>query len=39
MAASKGLGKGLGALLGDVVDVPVEKTPYQILPIHKVIIQ
>ena len=36
MAASKGLGKGLGALLGDVVDVPVEKTPYQILPIHKV---
>ena len=36
MAASKGLGKGLGALLGDVADVPAEKTPYQILPIHKV---
>lgn len=36
MAASKGLGKGLGALLGDISDVPAEKTPYQILPIHKV---
>ena len=36
MAASKGLGKGLGALLGDISDVPAEKTPYQILPIQKV---
>ena len=36
MAASKGLGKGLGALLGDISDVPAEKTPYQLLPIHKV---
>ena len=36
MAVSKGLGKGLGALLGDISDVPAEKTPYQILPIHKV---
>jgi len=36
MAASKGLGKGLGALLGDISDVPAEKTPYQILPVQKV---
>ena len=36
MAVSKGLGKGLGALLGDISDIPAEKTPYQILPIHKV---
>ena len=36
MASSKGLGKGLGALLGDFDDTPVEKSPYQLLPIHKV---
>ena len=36
MAAQKGLGKGLGALLGDFNDVPVEKSPYQLLPIYKV---
>ena len=36
MAAQKGLGKGLGALLGDFSDVPVEKSPYQLLPIYKV---
>lgn len=36
MAAQKGLGKGLGALLGDFNDVPVEKSPYQLIPIYKV---
>ena len=36
MASQKGLGKGLGALLGDFADTPVEKSPYQLLPIHKV---
>ena len=37
MASQKGLGKGLGALLGDFSDeVPAEKSPYQLLPIYKV---
>ena len=36
MASNKGLGKGLGALLGDFEDVPAGKTPYQLLPIYKV---
>ena len=36
MASQKGLGKGLGALLGDFNDVPTEKSPYQLLPIYKV---
>ena len=36
MAGQKGLGRGLGALMGDVFDEPVEKTPYKLLPIHKV---
>ena len=37
MASQKGLGKGLGALLGDFNDdVIVEKGPYQVLPIYKV---
>ena len=36
MASQKGLGKGLGALLGDFNDAPSEKTPYQLLPLHKV---
>ena len=36
MAAQKGLGKGLGALLGDFSDVPADKSPYQLLPIYKV---
>ena len=36
MASQKGLGKGLGALLGDFSDTPGEKSPYQLLPIHKV---
>ena len=34
---AKGLGKGLGALMGDfAVDTPAGKSPYQMLPIHKV---
>ena len=37
MASNKGLGKGLGALLGDFGDEPVyEKSAYQKLPIYKV---
>ena len=37
MASPKGLGKGLGALLGDFSeDVVSEKSPYQQLPIYKV---
>ena len=36
MASQKGLGKGLGALLGDFQDVSSEKSPYQLLPIYKV---
>ena len=37
MASQKGLGKGLGALLGDFSeDVTSEKSPYQLLPIYKV---
>lgn len=36
MATQKGLGKGLGALLGDFNDTPTEKSPYQLLPIHKI---
>ena len=36
MASQKGLGKGLGALLGDFQEESVEKSPYQLLPIHKV---
>ena len=36
MASSKGLGKGLGALLGDFDEQPQEKGPYQLLPLHKV---
>ena len=34
---AKGLGKGLGALMGDFsVETPTSKSPYQHLPIHKV---
>ena len=34
---AKGLGKGLGALMGDLaVETPTGKSPYQMLPIHKV---
>jgi len=36
MASQKGLGKGLGALLGDFNDISPEKSPYQMLPIYKV---
>ena len=34
---AKGLGKGLGALMGDITtEASVGKSPYQLLPIHKV---
>ena len=34
---AKGLGKGLGALMGDfAVETPTSNSPYQLLPIHKV---
>jgi len=36
LATQKGLGRGLGALLGDFQEESAEKSPYQILPIHKV---
>ena len=37
MASQKGLGKGLGALLGDFTEeVSTEKSPYQLLPIYKI---
>jgi len=36
MASNKGLGRGLGALLGDFAEETVENTPYKLLPIHKV---
>ena len=36
MASQKGLGKGLGALLGDFSEEPLEKSAYQMLPIYKV---
>ncbi len=36
MASSKGLGKGLGALLGDFSEEIAGKSPYQLLPIYKV---
>ncbi len=37
MATKKGLGKGLGALIGEAIEEPAgEKSPYQLLPIHKV---
>ena len=36
MASNKGLGKGLGALLGDFHEEPLEKSAYQMLPIYKV---
>ena len=35
-ASNKGLGKGLGALLGDYTDEPVNSSAYQLLPIYKV---
>ena len=36
MASQKGLGKGLGALLGDFAEDPVENSAYRMLPIYKV---
>ena len=36
MASNKGLGKGLGALLGDFSDEPLEQSAYRLLPIYKV---
>ena len=36
MASNKGLGRGLGALLGDFTEEYSEKSPYQKLPIYKV---
>ena len=36
MASQKGLGKGLGALLGDFSEEVTEKSAYQKLPIYKV---
>ena len=36
MASQKGLGKGLGALLGDFSVESGENTPYKLLPIHKI---
>ena len=36
MASQKGLGRGLGALLGDFAEEPREQSPYRKLPIYKV---
>jgi len=36
LAGQKGLGKGLGALMGDFLEEPAAKSPYQLLPIYKV---
>ena len=36
MASNKGLGKGLGALFGDIAEESQSPTPYQILPLYKV---
>ena len=36
MASQKGLGRGMGALLGDFDDTPVADSPYKLLPIHRV---
>ena len=36
MASGKGLGRGLGALLGDFTDEVTEKSAYRLLPIYKV---
>ena len=36
MASNKGLGRGLGALLGDFDEPKVSDSPYKLLPIYKV---
>ena len=35
-SSNKGLGKGLGALLGDFAEEPISSSAYQMLPIYKV---
>ncbi|MBO5316896.1 MAG: ParB/RepB/Spo0J family partition protein [Oscillospiraceae bacterium] len=36
MAVKKGLGKGMGALFDEPAELSEKKSPYQLLPIHKV---
>lgn len=36
MAGPKGLGKGLGALMGDYIEESQENSPYKTLPIYKI---
>ena len=36
MASNKGLGKGLGALLGDFEEITQEQSPYRMMPIYKI---
>lgn len=36
MASQKGLGKGLGALLGDYMEPSPEESTYRLLPLHRV---
>lgn len=36
MANPKGLGKGLGALMGDYLEEPTGQSPYQLMPIYKI---
>ena len=36
MASNKGLGRGLGALLGDFEDITPDNSPYKLLPIYKI---
>ena len=36
MASNKGLGRGLGALLGDFDEISQENSPYKLLPIYKI---
>lgn len=36
MASNKGLGRGLGALLGDFTEEPAERSAYQLLPLYKI---
>lgn len=36
MAKQKGLGKGLGALMGDFMEETTQQSPYQMMPIYKI---
>jgi len=36
LANPKGLGRGLGALMGDYLDEPVSQSPYRLMPIYKI---